>query len=94
MSIFEGRKDKSLEQEALLGQSARTILEEPALAAAMEEVELLYMERWKTSHSQAEREGLWARINALDGVQEVLRVIQTDGEHAEEAIRQRNENQE
>lgn len=91
MSIFERRVEYTHEHLAQLGRDAEGILSTDVFYDAMEEAEIDFLEVMKGGETVEERETARYALLALDGVLRALRDIQTDGEHAEEVLKRRNE---
>ncbi len=92
MSIFERATSTPLEEAVRLGRDAKDILSrDGTLYRAMEEAEINFLEISVYSESADERDQARANVQALDGVIKELRRIQSDGEHAEKVIEQRDQ---
>lgn len=89
MSIFERKTEYTPEHLAQLGRDAKDILEKEGFCLVIEEVEIDLLYRIKKAMSVAERETASRELHALDGVLTTLRKIRSDGEYAEEVIKQR-----
>lgn len=91
MSIFERVSEQTPEHLAQLGRDAQSILATDAWYEALEEAELNFLEIMKFGETAEKREQAYHNAHALDEVLLALRSIQSEGEYAEEVIKQRNE---
>ncbi len=89
MSIFERVEEHTPEFFAQRGREAKDILATDSWYKAIEEAELNFLEEFKYAETVEKRELAHAKIHALDGVLIALREIQSEGEYAEEVIKQR-----
>lgn len=91
MSIFERVTESTPEFDVQRGREAKEVLARDAFFAAIEEAELNFLELSIYGEAVEERELARTSIIALTEVVKMLRKIQSDGEYAEEIIKQRNE---
>ena len=69
-----------------LGREAAGLLDgEGALGIALDLAHRQFVDRWIDSIDPRERDRLWAQVHALTEVERHLRVIQSEGEYAEDA---------
>ena len=79
----------SLEQAINDGERLAAFLADPALVDAMTRLEALYVAKWKTSPSVAEREALHAKACAFDDLRNEIRAIVDNGTRAKEDLARR-----
>jgi hypothetical protein len=91
MSVFERRVEKTVEEAMRVGREARDILNTQALYDAVEEAEINFLEEMAFHESANGREQARMKVLALTEVVKELRTIQSDGEHAEKVIEERNQ---
>lgn len=76
MSVWD---DLTREEQVRMGRKAEAILGDEAFLLATKEAERQLVAEWKAATSQAEREELWGRVNAIGEVASQLRKLQDSG---------------
>ena len=91
MSVFERVTDHTTDFDVLRGKEAEEILSGDVFYQAIGEAELNFLEIATYAETVEKRERARSAIIALTEVVKMLRKIQSEGEFAEEVVKQRAE---
>lgn len=76
------KKEKSIR----LGQKAKALLDDEAFAAAFGAVEERFIERWKISTDQTERDRCWMAINLAGQLKSMLALFVSNGKISQQDL--------